>query len=204
MFAGIITAMGTVIAIDGKQEKRMTLACAYPQSAVRAGDSLACDGVCLTAVADASAHVKGCQFTVIASPETLQCTTLRHWQVGTIINLEQALKMSDALGGHLVAGHVDGYITLKASVAMQDCHCLTLTLPLSLAPFIASKGSVCLNGVSLTVNEVGAEHFTVMIIPHTWMHTNFHLLAVGQEVHVEIDLIARYVGRYLAATRGTG
>ena len=154
------------------------------------GQSVACSGICLT--------VTGMEeggFTADLSAETLACTTAQYWQTGTKLNLERALKMGDELGGHLVSGHVDGVASLHEITPAGDAYNLTITPPIELLRFIAPKGSVTLDGISLTVNHVTPDAFTVMIIPHTWQHTTLHTATAGTRLNLEVDLLARYVAR---------
>lgn len=195
MFTGIIEAVGRVIHLaPARKGFRVTIeARALDLADVAVGDSIAVNGCCLTVVDLA----KG-SFAMDVSQETLDCTAdLRQ---GTEVNLEKALRLSDRLGGHLVTGHVDGVGTVADFVAEGDSRRLTVAVPVSLSRFIARKGSVTINGVSLTVNEVSASTFGVNLIPHTLAVTNLKELAPGVRVNIEVDLIARYVERLLSAT----
>jgi riboflavin synthase len=196
MFTGIITDLGRVrrlrhgSAPDGGLE--LTIAAAYPSDQIALGASIACSGVCLTVVA----VEPGC-FTVQASAETLACATLGDWAEGTPVNLERALRLGDELGGHLVSGHVDGVARLVERRPEGDSVRLTFAASAALMRYIAPKGSVALDGISLTVNEVGDDRFGVNIIPYTLVHTNLGDAAIGQRMNLEIDPIARYVARLL-------
>lgn len=195
MFTGIIEAVGRVIHLaPASKGFRVTIeARALDLADVAVGDSIAVNGCCLTVVDLA----KG-SFAMDVSQETLDCTAdLRQ---GTEVNLEKALRLSDRLGGHLVTGHVDGVGTVADFVAEGDSRRLTVAVPVSLSRFIARKGSVTINGVSLTVNEVSASTFGVNLIPHTLAVTNLKDLAPGVRVNIEVDLIARYVERLLTAS----
>lgn len=195
MFTGIIEAVGRVIHLaPARKGFRVTIeARALDLADVAVGDSIAVNGCCLTVVDLA----KG-SFAMDVSQETLDCTAdLRQ---GTEVNLEKALRLSDRLGGHLVTGHVDGVGTVADFVAEGDSRRLTVAVPVSLSRFIARKGSVTINGVSLTVNEVSASTFGVNLIPHTLAVTNLKDLAPGVRVNIEVDLIARYVERLLTAS----
>lgn len=195
MFSGIIEAVGRVIHLaPASKGFRVTIeARALDLADVAVGDSIAVNGCCLTVVDLA----KG-SFAMDVSQETLDCTAdLRQ---GTEVNLEKALRLSDRLGGHLVTGHVDGVGTVADFVAEGDSRRLTVAVPVSLSRFIARKGSVTINGVSLTVNEVSASTFGVNLIPHTLAVTNLKDLAPGVRVNIEVDLIARYVERLLTAS----
>ncbi len=197
MFTGIVTDIGTVRRIvRGNGGATLTIATAYDTGAIALGASIGCAGVCLTATA-----LKPGEFTVDASAETLSCSTLGDWREGSRINLEQAMKLGDEMGGHLVLGHVDGVARLVGRRPDGESVRFTIEAPADLAPFIASKGSVALDGVSLTVNEVEGRVFGVNIIPHTLAHTTFGDAEPGTRMNLEIDLIARYVQRLLQ-TRG--
>lgn len=172
----------------------MEIACPYAPDAIAPGDSIACNGVCLT-VTECMPDQEGSRFSVDVSGETLSCTTLADWQVGMPVNLEMALRMGDLLGGHLVSGHVDGLATLFSIEKVGESHILWLEAPESLQYTIAQKGSVALDGVSLTVNRVDGNRFSVNIIPHTWTHTTLGERKTGDRLNLEIDLIARYVAR---------
>ncbi|HEV2188094.1 MAG TPA: riboflavin synthase [Stellaceae bacterium] len=199
MFTGIVTDIGTVRRIErGNGGATLTIATAFDTSAIALGASIGCAGVCLTAT---SLHPGA--FTADASAETLTCSTIGDWREGTRINLEQAMKLGDEMGGHLVLGHVDGVARLVERRPDGDSVRFTIEAPDELAPFIAAKGSVALDGVSLTVNEVEGRVFGVNIIPHTLTHTTFGDAAPEARMNLEIDLIARYVQRLLQA-RGAG
>lgn len=190
MFTGIITDIGRIHAIEGDADKRFSIQTAYDMDSVGIGASIACSGVCLTVVA------KGADFfTVDVSRETLSCTVLGGWEIGTPVNLERALKVGDELGGHIVTGHVDGVGTVLERRPDGDSIRLTISLPGALSRYVARKGSVTVDGVSLTVNGAGDSDFDVNIIPHTATHTTLGALAEGDEVNLEIDVLARYVER---------
>lgn len=196
MFTGIVTAFGTVrelSALGGGRDMRLTIGAPWPDAAdIPLGASIACSGCCLTAVA-----VGADWFAVQASAETLARTTLGEWRVGTRVNLERALRVGDELGGHLVSGHVDGVAEAVAAEPENESTRWRFRVPAELARFIAPKGSVAVDGVSLTVNEVEGATFGVNIIPHTAAVTTFGLLTAGSKVNIEIDLLARYVARLL-------
>jgi len=195
MFTGIVTDVGEVVSVEDRAEglRRLTIACAYDPASIAIGASICCSGVCLTAVATGNAGGRG-TFSVDAAAETLRLTTVGRWSAGTRINLERALKMGDELGGHLVSGHVDGLAEVAAREDMTDMARFTLRVPKSLARFIAQKGSVALDGVSLTVNDVTDDTFSVLIIPHTLAVT---ALKTGEALNLEVDVMARYAARLL-------
>ena len=195
MFTGIITDLGHVRRVLRGELLDLTIATAFDLSAIPLGASIACSGACLTVVA-----VEPGAFTVQASVETLMCTTLGEWEEGTPVNLEKSLRLCDELGGHLVLGHVDGMARIVERQPEAESVRFVFEAPQELASFVAAKGSVALDGVSLTVNEVAQNRFGVNIIPHTFACTNFGSLRVGQRVNLEIDLIARYVARLLRQT----
>ena len=191
MFTGIITDIGELVA---RREGRFTIRSGYPADSIPIGASIACDGACLTATEVAWAG-PGSQFTVDVSNETLARTTLGQWQPGRRINLERALKAGDELGGHIVAGHVDGVgrvADMRADGASQR---LTVEASADLARFLAPKGSVALDGISLTLNEVAKSSFGVNIVPHTLTHTTLGAKRPGDLVNLEADVFARYVTR---------
>lgn len=197
MFTGIVTALGTireVQPIGGGHDHRLIIGCApaflTTPAPVVLGASIACSGVCLTAV-----ELGGDWFAVEASAETLSKTTLGGWKAGTRVNLERPLRVGDELGGHLVAGHVDGTGEVLSATPENGSVRWRFRVPAEIAPYIAPKGSVAIDGVSLTVNEVDRETFGVNIIPHTAMVTTFGTLQPGARVNIEIDTMARYVAR---------
>ncbi|HMK68661.1 MAG TPA: riboflavin synthase [Stellaceae bacterium] len=192
MFTGIVTDLGRVRAVIPGGDTGYEIETRYDTGQIAIGASIACSGVCLTVVAKGA----GC-FRVQASAETRARSTVGSWRVGTPINLERALRLGDELGGHLVAGHVDGMGRLVERAAEGDSLRLVMEAPAALAPGIAPKGSIAVDGVSLTVNEVTGARFGVNIIPHTQAATTLGALAVGDTVNLELDLIARYVARLL-------
>jgi len=198
MFTGIITDIGEVIAVEPRAPglARLTIACGYDPDSIGVGASIACSGVCLTVVARDKEGNRG-WFAVEAAAETLRLTTVGNWRRGTRINLERALKIGDELGGHMVAGHADGLAGVVTREDLTDMARFTLRAPQSLTRFIAAKGSVALDGVSLTVNEVADHTFSVLIIPHTLKVTTLGSLAAGDAVNLEVDLMARYVARLM-------
>lgn len=196
MFTGIVTALGTVRKIDnpgGTRDMRLVIATPWPNTEeVPLGASIACSGCCLTAV-----DLGPDWFAADASAETIARTTLGSWRVGTRVNLERSLRLGDELGGHLVSGHVDGIAEAISATPENGSMRWRFRVPRDLARFIAEKGSVAVDGVSLTVNEVVGENFGVNIIPHTAAVTRFGMLRPGEAVNVEIDTLARYVARQL-------
>ena len=198
MFTGIVTDIGEVVAVEPRAQGlvRLKIACGYDADTIDVGASIACSGVCLTVVAHGKEGARA-WFAVDAAAETLRVTTVGRWQKGTRINLERALKLGDELGGHVVAGHADGLATVTAREDLTDMARLTLRVPAELARFIAAKGSVALDGVSLTVNEVAGDSFAVLIIPHTLTVTTLGWLAAGDAVNLEVDLMARYAARLM-------
>jgi len=194
MFTGIVTDIGEVVAIEERADglRRLTIACAYDPAQIAIGASICASGVCMTAVATGKKT-----FSVDAAAETLNVTTVGRWRTGTRVNLERSLKMGDELGGHLVSGHVDGVAELTARKDLTDMARLTLRVPKPLARFIAQKGSVALDGVSLTVNEVAADTFSVLIIPHTLAVTTLGPLKQGDRLNLEVDVMARYAARLM-------
>jgi riboflavin synthase len=201
MFTGIVTDIGEILAVRPRGEglHRLKIACSYDRASILEGASIACSGVCLTVVGVGEEDGRT-WFAVDAAAETLRITTVGRWRHGTQINLERALAVGDELGGHVVAGHVDGLAALVARDDLADEMArLLLRAPHDLAHFIAPKGSVALDGVSLTVNEVDGDTFSVLIIPHTLKVTTLGALMIGDEVNLEVDLMARYAARLLEA-----
>src|SRR5712691_11834520 len=198
MFTGIVTDIGEVVAVEPRAEglTRLKIACAYDPDTIAIGASIACSGVCLTVVGRGRDGNRA-WFAVDAAAETLRLTTVGGWRKGTRINLERALKIGDELGGHIVAGHADGLAAVLSREDLTDMARMTFRVPSELAPFIAPKGSVALDGISLTVNEVAGDTFSVLIIPHTLKVTTLGLLADGDQVNLEVDLMARYAARLM-------
>ncbi len=194
MFTGIITDLGEITAIDPAQNFYVRIKTTYTMIGVAIGASIACNGVCLT-VMDKGDDWFGVQ----VSEETRAKTTASHWQAGQKLNLERALRVGDELGGHWVLGHVDGIATLKNISKIDDSWRLEIVAPPELMPLIAPKGSICLDGISLTVNEVMLNSFNVTIIPHTYTCTNLQLLPNNSPMNIEVDPIARYLARITAA-----
>ena len=190
MFTGIVTDIGTIKKTEDRGDLRARISCNYDMNGVDLGASIACDGACLTVI-----DKGGDWFDVDISAETISKTNLDTWQSGKRVNLERALKLGDELGGHIVAGHVDGLAVIAKMQDDGDSTRVTLTAPDSLAKFIAQKGSVTLNGASLTVNDVNGANFDINFIPHTKTHTTWGAAKVGDRINLEIDTLARYVAR---------
>jgi len=199
MFTGIVTAIGTIRETRQSGDLRAVVACPFDPDAIAIGASIACSGVCLTVV-DRGGSAGDAWFAVDISAESVGRTVPGRWTEGARLNLEPALKLGDELGGHIVTGHVDGVGTVASVVPEGDSHRITFAAPFELAPYLAPKGSITVDGVSLTVNTVedqpgGACHFSVNIIPHTAEVTTLGGLAEGSQVNLEIDVLARYLQR---------
>lgn len=194
MFTGIVTDLGRVTALEQRGDLTVRIASSYDAGSIDIGASIACAGVCLTVVAKGPEGA-GSWFDMQVSAETVGLTNLDTWQVGTSINLERALKVGDELGGHIVSGHVDGLAEIVGLRDEGDSTRFEFQAPAKLARFIASKGSVALDGTSLTVNEVSGNRFGVNIIPHTKAVTSWGSAKIGDKVNLEIDTLARYVAR---------
>ena len=196
MFTGIVTDIGRVRAVENNGDTQFMIGTDYDVSQIEIGASIACAGVCLTVADKASADApEACSFSVTASAETLSRTTLGDWTEGTFVNLERSLRVGDELGGHIVSGHVDGTVEVVSCTPEGDSIRFVLRVGEALKRFVAPKGSVALNGVSLTVNEVVGDTFGVNIIPHTRASTTFGDAKVGERLNLEIDVLARYVAR---------
>ncbi|MBB5704705.1 riboflavin synthase [Sphingopyxis panaciterrulae] len=203
MFTGIVTDIGTVRAREDRGDTRLVIGTAYDVSGIDLGASIACSGACLTVVdkgVDEASNGPAGWFAVDASAETLARTAPGMWDVGRRLNLERALRVGDELGGHIVTGHVDAVGRIVSIEPTGDSLTVTVEAPPALAPHIAPKGSITLDGVSLTVNEVtdqpdGGAHFTLNIIPHTQTVTTLDEAAPGRPVNLEIDVLARYLAR---------
>ena len=197
MFTGIVTDIGTVTKAEQRGDLRLTVQCGYDMATVAIGASIACSGACLTVVDKDSDW-----FAVDVSAETVSKTAASLWREGTRLNLERALRLGDELGGHIVTGHVDGVAEVLGVWAEGESHRVGMRIPEELARFIAPKGSITLDCVSLTVNDVrdegGETHCSVNIIPHTAQATTFGDIAVGRHLNVEIDVLARYIDRMMA------
>lgn len=193
MFTGIITDIGEVLELEQRGDLRARIGCRYAPASIDIGASIACNGVCLTAIATGDTPQNW--FDVEISAESVSKTNIGDWVVGSAINLERALKVGDELGGHIVSGHVDGVAEVTDITDEGDSTRVTFSAPSELAKFIAPKGSVALNGTSLTVNEVAGATFGVNFIPHTKVATNWGQVNKGDRINLEIDTLARYVAR---------
>jgi riboflavin synthase len=200
MFTGIITDIGRIEAVEQRGDTRLKIACGFDMAGVDLGASVACSGVCLTVVDKGEGW-----FAVDASAETLSRTVPGMWTEGRRLNLERALKVGDELGGHIVTGHVDGIGEVEATLEVGGSTRVTVIAGDEVAPYVAPKGSIAIDGVSLTVNEVenlsDGVRFTVNIIPHTAERTTFSALKPGDRVNIEIDILARYLGRMMELRR---
>ena len=197
MFTGLITDIGRVRSVTSLGDRRIEIETSFPITEIELGASIACSGVCLTVI-----EFGDNWFAVEASEETTSKTTVGDWQAGDALNLERSLRIGDELGGHLVFGHVDGVAEIAERRRDGDSIRFSILAPNDLAPYIASKGSVALSGVSLTVNEVDGNRFGVNIIPHTADATTLGKLSAGDRVNLEADMLARYVARQLEARKG--
>jgi riboflavin synthase len=195
MFTGIVTDVGQVRHIEKRGDTHVAIGTQYDVSGIDIGASIACAGACLTVVDKGSA--KDRWFAVTASAETLSKTTLGNWKVGDPVNLERPMRVGDELGGHIVTGHIDGTAEIVEMKPEGESTRIVFQAPPELARFIASKGSVALDGVSLTVNDVDGARFGVNIIPHTFKVTTFGRAKPGMKVNLEVDLMARYVARLI-------
>ncbi len=207
MFTGIITDVGRIEAVEARGDLRLRIGCGFDMATVDLGASIACSGVCLTVV-DKGAGEEGGWFAVDVSAETQSCTAPGLWAEGGRLNLERALRVGDELGGHIVTGHVDGVGEVAAAEPVGDSVRLAIAAGPELARYVAAKGSIALDGVSLTVNHVeslpgGGIAFDVNIIPHTAAQTSFDDVRAGRRVNIEIDILARYLGRMLEVQAST-
>jgi len=201
MFTGIITDIGRIVEIAeeaalGRGQaagRRLTIETRLPLAEIPSGGSIATSGICFTAIAKGDDW-----YTLQASGATLEVTTAGRWQVGERVNLERSLRIGDEMGGHIVFGHVDAVGTITGLEPIGESHRLEIQVPASLAPLIAVKGSIAVDGISLTVNEASERAFVCNIIPHSWRHTNLCDRRPGDPVNVEVDMLARYVARQLA------
>jgi riboflavin synthase len=205
MFTGIITDVGRIVEVAedraggraGPGGRRLTIETRLPLAEIPQGGSIATSGICFTAVDKGEGW-----YAVQASGATLEVTTVGRWQAGERVNLERSLRIGDEMGGHIVFGHVDAVGTILSLEPVGESHRLEVQVPASLAPLIAVKGSIAVDGISLTVNEAGASGFVCNIIPHSWQQTNLPERRAGDPVNVEVDMLARYVARQLAFRAG--
>lgn len=202
MFSGIVTGLGEIAEVEEKSDglRRLVIACNYDLGSIPLGASIACSGICLTVV-ERGGGADQSFFAVDAAAETLRLTTAGHWRRGTRINLERSLRLGEEIGGHLVSGHVDGIAELVTRDDFLDSASFTLRMPSALSRFVAVKGSVALDGVSLTVNKVNGDTFSVMIIPHTLQVTTLGKAEPGARLNLEVDQFARYVARLMETSR---
>ena len=199
MFTGIVTDVGTVRSSEKRGDLRLVISCGYDMDTVEIGASIACSGACLTVVDKGEDW-----FAVDVSGETVSKTAADRWNEGARVNLERSLRLGDEIGGHIVTGHVDAVGEVVSVCPEGDSKRIGIGVPRALGPMIAAKGSVALDGVSMTVNDVrdaedGATHFSVNVIPHTAQHTTLGELDAGRQLNVEVDVLARYIDRMLAA-----
>lgn len=200
MFTGIITSVGDIVVATRRgDDLNLRIAADYAPESIAIGASICCDGACLT-VTERGPHERGCWFAADVSSETLAKTTLGERRMGDRLNLERALRVGDELGGHIVTGHVDGVGEIVALTDDGDSLRVSINAPAAISRFIATKGSITIDGVSLTVNEVEGLRFGVNLIPHTRAATTFSGLSVGKRVNLEIDVLARYVARLAEAS----
>lgn len=196
MFTGIVTEIGSVVANGQRNDvRRLAIACRWRPEDLVIGGSIACNGICLTVVSCDGAEGSETVFEVDAARETLNVTTASEWDVGRRLNLERSLKVGDELSGHMVSGHVDGIATIAERDDLGETTRFWFEVPENLARFIAPKGSVSLDGTSLTVNSVEGNRFDCLLIPHTLQVTNWNERKQGDKVNIEVDLVARYVAR---------
>jgi riboflavin synthase len=202
VFTGIINGIGEVLEITEPAQglRRLNIACSYDPETIQLGASIACSGPCLTVVERGRRGTRAF-FAVDVAAETLRVTTAGTWRRGTRLNLERSLRLGDELGGHLVSGHVDGIAELVTREDLPGMARLSLRVPAALSRFIAPKGSVALDGVSLTVNEVAENEFSVLIIPHTLEVTTFGALQAGSRLNLEVDQMARHAARLMEAAQ---
>lgn len=203
MFTGIVTDVGRVRSIERRGDTRIEIATAYDMAGVAIGASIACGGACMTVVSKGPAEGGG-WFAVDVSDESLSRTSIGTWTVGTEVNLERSLRLGDEMGGHVVTGHVDGLAVLEGVEPVGDSHRIQVLAPQGLEGLVAEKGSVALDGVSLTVNGVQDRRFWINLIPHTWAHTTFRNRRPGDVLNMEVDPLARYVARLLSTNPAAG
>lgn len=202
MFTGLVGDVGEVLSVEPRGAlRRLRIACRYDPATIAQGASICCAGACLTAVATGALGDGRGWFEVDVGAETLARTTAGDWRVGARLNLERSLRVGDELGGHIVTGHVDGVAELLAREDFDGMARFDISAPRGLARFVAEKGSVCLDGTSLTVNKVADERFSVLLIPHTLAVTTWGARRAGERLNIEVDLMARYAARLAEAPR---
>lgn len=199
MFTGIVTDVGRVRSIERRGDTRIEIATAYDTGGVAIGASISCGGACMTVVETGPGW-----FAVDVSDESLSRTSIGTWAVEVEVNLERSLRLGDEMGGHMVTGHIDGLASLEAIDPIGDSHQIQVLAPEGLEGLVAEKGSVALDGVSLTVNRVDGQRFWINLIPHTWAHTTFRNRRVGDDLNMEVDPLARYVARLLETNPAAG
>jgi len=199
MFTGIVTDVGRVRSIERRGDTRIEIATAYDTGGVAIGASISCGGACMTVVETGPGW-----FAVDVSDESLSRTSIGTWAVEVEVNLERSLRLGDEMGGHMVTGHIDGLASLEAIDPIGDSHQIQVLAPEGLEGLVAEKGSVALDGVSLTVNRVDGQRFWINLIPHTWAHTTFRNRRVGDDLNMEVDPLARYVARLLETNPAVG
>ena len=193
MFTGIISDIGTILELEQRGDLRVRIGCSYDLDSIDVGCSICCNGICLTVIE--CGNTETTYFDVEISSETISKTNTQHWIIGSELNLERALRLGDELGGHIVSGHVDGVVKVLKIEDQGDSTKVKFEIPEPLAKFCASKGSVSLNGTSLTINDVEESSFSVNLISHTKLQTNWKLVRVNDEINLEVDTLARYVSR---------
>ena len=193
MFTGIVSDIGTVLELEQKGDLRVRIGCSYKEESISIGCSICCNGICLTVIECGIG--KTTYFDVEISSESLFKTNSKFWKIGSKLNLERALRLGDELGGHIVSGHVDGVAKVLVVQKNGDSTKVELSVPESLAKFCASKGSISLNGTSLTINDVLGCKFSVNLIPHTKSETTWKFVQVNDHINLEVDTLARYVSR---------
>jgi riboflavin synthase len=199
MFTGLVSDIGQIVSVEPRGDlRRMRVLCSYPVDSIALGASICCSGCCLTAV-DMGRDGERTWFDVDAAAETLALTTVGSWSVGTRINLERSLRIGDELGGHLVLGHVDGVAEILARTSFDGMARFDIRAPHDIAKFIARKGSICLDGTSLTVNSVDGDDFSILLIPHTLAVTTWGERKAGDRLNIEADMMARYAARLVEA-----
>ena len=197
MFTGIISSIGTIESAEMQGDLRLKIICDLKPESLQTGESVACNGACLTVVTKGLLATGKTYFTATLSQETISRTSPGRWEKGCKLNLERPLKLGDTLDGHMVTGHIDGIATIRAITPVGDSHIVEIEVPENLSHLVAEKGSITLDGISLTINQVKDNRIWVNVIPHTWSATTLGESNVGDRINIEVDLIARYVARLL-------